>query len=90
MKVESPIREIEISLLKFADDRGDNKTFCPSETAREVFNEDWSEKMDLVREVSDELVLNNKLIVLQKGEIMDALPSKLKGPIRLRRKPPEL
>lgn len=71
--------------LKFAADRGSEKTFCPSEVARELFAEDWRQKMDLVREIADELVIEGKLNVLQKGIVKHDLPSKLSGPIRLRK-----
>ena len=72
--------------LKFAEDRGLDKTYCPSEVARELFPDNWREKMDLVRDIADELVIEGKLIVLQKGFEKNELPSKLTGPIRLRKK----
>ncbi|SFB71026.1 DUF3253 domain-containing protein [Kaistella jeonii] len=53
--------------LEFSEDRGLDKTYCPSEVARELFPDDWREKMDLVRKVADELLIEGKLIVLQKG-----------------------
>lgn len=78
--------EIHNSHLKFAEERGLEKTFCPSEVARELYPENWREKMDLVREVADELVRIGKLSVLRKGQIKPELPSELVGPIRLRKK----
>jgi len=77
---------IQISHLKFAEERGLEKTYCPSEVARELFKKDWRDNMDLVRKVADKLVKSGDLLVLQKGEIKSGLPSKLKGPIRLRKK----
>lgn len=77
---------IHNSHLKFADKRGLEKTYCPSDVARELFPENWRNKMDLVREVADELVKSGHLLVLQKGVIKMELPSKLTGPIRLRKK----
>lgn len=80
------MNQIKNSLLKFAAERGVDKTFCPSEVARLLFPNDWQTEMDKVRNEADDLVLENNIVVLQKGKIMDKLPSKLKGPIRLRLK----
>lgn len=74
------------SHLKFAEERGFEKTYCPSEVAKELFPENWRDKMNLVREIADKLVIENKLVVLQKGIIKTELPSKLTGPIRLQKK----
>lgn len=82
------VAELKAAHLKFSEQRGFEKTYCPSEVARELFPDDWRDKMDLVREVADNLVKEGKLIVLQKGEIKDELPSKLTGPIRLQIKKP--
>ncbi len=80
------MNSIKDSLLKFALERGLEKTFCPSEIARKLFPKNWQDKMEEIRNIADNLVLENKLLVMQKGEIKDKLPSKLKGPIRLRLK----
>ena len=69
--------------LQMAKQRGRNKTYCPSEVAKSVFGPEWREHMDVVREVADKLVADNKLNVLQKGLIVTHLPTKAKGPIRL-------
>ncbi|SFH78570.1 DUF3253 domain-containing protein [Halpernia frigidisoli] len=74
--------------LKFAKDRGFEKTFCPSEVARELFPDIWREKMDEVRNVAQELINENLIEVSQKGEIKNQNISKLIGPIRLRLKKP--
>jgi len=66
-------------------DRGFDKTYCPSEVARAYAPEDWRSKMELVRQVADDLVAIGKLIVLQNGKRIDAKPTKAKGPIRLRK-----
>ncbi len=78
--------KIHSSLLKFSDKRGFRKTYCPSEVSRELFPNNWRDKMELVREVADELVKSGHLLVLQKSKIKMELPSKLTGPIRLRKK----
>jgi len=81
--IERSIRE---SHLKLAEARGFDKTYCPSEVARIIDPINWREKMHIVREVADELVLDNKLVTLQRGEVISELPSGAKGPIRLRKK----
>lgn len=78
--------KIKNAHLQFAAERGFGKTYCPSEVARELFPEEWRSKMDLVREVADQLVTAGKLQVLQGNAVGRDLVSKLKGPIRLRRK----
>lgn len=83
MTAEEKIREAH---LQFAESRGLEKTFCPSEVARALFPEGWRDKMELVRKIADHLVVENKLIVLQNGIVKSKLPSKLIGPIRLRKK----
>lgn len=80
------LNKIRNSHLKFAEDRGLEKTFCPSEVARKLFPENWRDKMDLVRKVADGLVESGQLVALQNGEIKSELPSALIGPIRLRKK----
>lgn len=71
------------SHLRFAEERGSDKTYCPSEVARELYDDNWRDKMIEVRAVADVLVKDKKLNVLQKGIIQTQLPSELKGPIRL-------
>ncbi len=79
--------EIKSLIQEIADKRGSNdSSFCPSEIARIYFDENWRDGMDMVRNVADELVNENKLITLQKGVIIQNLPSEAKGPIRLKRK----
>lgn len=80
MTEDNKIREFH---LAFAEERGTDKTYCPSEVAKKVAPTDWRRKMDKVREVADRLVKAGDLIVLQKGCIIKEKPSKAKGPIRL-------
>ena len=83
MTAEEKIRQAH---LQFAESRGLEKTFCPSEVARALFPESWRDKMELVRKIADHLVVEKKLVALQNGLIKSELPSKLIGPIRLRKK----
>ncbi len=77
---------ITTTLLAFANDRALSKTFCPSEIARNLFPDNWPEKMEAVRLAADQLVKQNILEAMQKGEVKNELPSQLHGPIRLRLK----
>ncbi|MGB7393014.1 MAG: DUF3253 domain-containing protein [Pricia sp.] len=70
---------------EIAHQRGDDKTYCPSEVAKKVFGSNWREHMQDVRKVADRLVTENKLKILQKGEVLRCLPTEAKGPIRLQR-----
>lgn len=79
-------QKIKEAHIRFAEDRGFDKTYCPSEIARELFPENWREMMDEVREIGDQLVMTGKLEILQKGTVQEQPSTKLKGPIRFRKK----
>ncbi|MCW1886919.1 DUF3253 domain-containing protein [Luteolibacter flavescens] len=59
-------------------------TICPSEVSRELFPDDWRERMDDVRRVARHLESRGEIEVVQKGRVVD--PATAKGPIRLRRR----
>ncbi len=80
------IKKIETLHLKLAAERGQESTYCPSEIARAYDPLQWREYMDAVRHVADSLVKDGTLVVMQSGELISELPSKAKGPIRLRKK----
>ena len=84
MKID--IEKIKTEHLKFAQQRGLGATYCPSEVARRIFPENWRNYMDTVRKVADDLVNKEVLVTLQKGEIIENIPSQAKGPIRLKLK----
>lgn len=77
---------IKDSHLRFAKQRGDDKTYCPSEVARELFSADWRIEMDNVRKVAEFLIRNDQLIVLQKGENPNQIATEISGPIRFKKK----
>ncbi|MEC5156283.1 DUF3253 domain-containing protein [Chryseobacterium sp. MP_3.2] len=77
---------IKNSHLKFAEERGSDKTYCPSEVARKLFPDNWREMMEMVREIGDELVREGQLEILQKGVVHERVSTGLKGPIRFRKK----
>lgn len=74
-------QEIRETVQAFAEQRGADKTFCPSEVARALV-EDWRPLMDRVREVAGEEVAAGRLVVLQRGVEVDL--ATVRGPIRLR------
>nr|WP_025311944.1 DUF3253 domain-containing protein [Roseibacterium elongatum] len=66
-----------VELMRLARLRGADKTFCPSEVAREL-SADWRPLMPKVRRVAAGL----PLIATQRGAAVD--PVTARGPIRLR------
>jgi hypothetical protein len=79
MTEESPrLRRI---LLRLAAERGDGRTFCPSEAARRLDPEDWRLHLAAVRSATVELVREGRLAAFQRGIEVD--PVNARGPIRL-------
>ena len=74
-------REIRQRLLTLAAERGADKTFCPSEAARSLAPDTWSELMPQVRAEAIRLVETGKLRCTQRGhEVVD--PTNARGPLR--------
>jgi len=71
---------IRRELLELAKKRGSGKTFCPSEVARNIKQDDWQTLMESVRSEGKKMVSENLLICTQKGKPLDPLHAK--GPIR--------
>lgn len=60
-------------------------TICPSEVAKVVAGADetqWRPLMEPARSAARRLVAQNRVVITQKGAIVD--PSRAKGPIRIR------
>ncbi len=74
--------KIIASILSTAKARGDEKTFCPSEIARELFPADWRANMQEVVEVAIALQKQGKVLITQRGEPVDI--DHIKGPIRIK------
>lgn len=74
--------EIKRCLLQKVQERGLEKTICPSEVARALGGEDWRALMPMVRSVGAELVAAGLVVALQRGQRVDLLTAK--GPIRFR------
>jgi hypothetical protein len=66
--------------------RGRDKTICPSEAAKLVGGKedrhDWETLMEPARAAARRLVAAGRIVITQKGNVVD--PSTAKGPIRLR------
>jgi hypothetical protein len=73
-------REIQRCLLTLASGRGTDKTFCPSEAARQLAPDTWRELMPQVRAEAIALVKTGKLRCTQGGEEVD--PTNARGPLR--------
>jgi hypothetical protein len=73
---------ISQSILALATERGADKTICPSEVARALFDTHWRKHMDEVRQAAIVLQQNGKVLITQKGIPVDV--DHLKGPIRIK------
>jgi hypothetical protein len=69
-------------ILKQVQQRGPDKSICPSEVARSLGGETWRSLMPLVREVGANLAQSGAIVVTQKGVPVD--PRTAKGSIRFR------
>ena len=78
--------QLEAAILELLAERGRNKTICPSEAAKLVGGKearhDWESLMEPARAAAQRLVAAGRIVVTQKGRVID--PSTAKGPIRLR------
>lgn len=76
---------IRQTILALVQQRGPEKTICPSEVARALGGEDWRDWMNEVRSQGVELVRTGDIVITQKGNIIP--PDRIKGPIRFRATP---
>jgi len=78
--------ELEAAILELLNERERGKTICPSEAAKIVggtaTRHDWEMLMEPAREAARRLVKGGRVVVTQKGKIVD--PVTAKGAIRLR------
>jgi hypothetical protein len=79
-------KQLKQEILRLLQERGEGKTICPSEVARAVAGSEeraaWEPLMDPVREAAERLVADEKIVVTQKGRVVDGRTAK--GPVRLR------
>lgn len=73
-------RVIALLILELVARRGPGKTICPSEVAR-ALGGDWRAHMPFVREVAARLAAEGRIVVTQKGRVVEA--DRAVGPIRL-------
>ena len=70
-------------ILNLVNKRGTGKTICPSEVPRVLYDKDtWRLKMELTRQVAFKLVKEGKIVIKQRGNVID-IDKGFKGPIRL-------
>jgi hypothetical protein len=76
---------LEAAILELLTERGRNKTICPSEAAKLVggteTRRNWEGLMEPARAAARRLAASGKVVVTQKGHVVDA--STAKGAIRL-------
>ena len=74
--------DLERAILDLLGKRARNATICPSEVARAAFPEkNWRREMESVRQAARRLVDQGKIVMKQKGQVVD--PSRAKGAVRL-------
>ncbi len=85
-KVNEKDKQLESTILHLLQERGADKTICPSEAARAVAGSDerqaWEPLMEPARAAARRLVAAGKIDITQGGHVVDG--STAKGPIRLR------
>lgn len=84
--MSEPTMDIRAALLRMADERGAEKTFCPSEIARELAGSDekrWRLLMAPIRTEAVRLADEGAVVLLRKGRPVD--PHDFKGIYRIRR-----
>jgi hypothetical protein len=80
---------IAAEILRLVDQRGAQKSICPSEVARSLVTEtgsDWRPLMGPVRRAAAGLAEGGEIDILRKGRPI--LPAAMHGVIRLRRRIP--
>lgn len=79
-----PTSRYDATILRIAAERGEEKSFCPSEVAR-ALSEDWRPLLTHVRAAARRLAEAGRIDILRHGKPID--PAAIKGVIRLRLKP---
>jgi len=77
--------DLEAAITALLAARGQGKTICPSEAARQVGGDDWRDLMEPARRAARRLVDAGEVEITQAGHVVD--PSTAKGPLRIRRAP---
>ncbi|MHA7280609.1 DUF3253 domain-containing protein [Arthrobacter sp. MDT2-2] len=72
---------LRAEILRIAEQRGSEKTLCPSDAARSIGGSTWRELMPAARRIAFELAGEGRVDVTQHGEPVEA---EARGPIRIR------
>ena len=84
--MEGGKRGLEAEILRLLEERGEGKTICPSEAAKAVAGSEeraeWEPLMEAAREAAQRLVGEGKIVVTQKGRVVDG--GTAKGAVRFR------
>jgi hypothetical protein len=81
MKIE---QQLEDAIRSVLDNRAAGVSMCPSEAARRIGGGRWRSLMEPARRAAYSLSQAGEVEVSQKGVVVD--PTKVKGPIRIRRR----
>ena len=76
-------RALEVAIAELLSGRAGDATICPSEAARHVAPDGWHALMEPARRAARRMVAAGTLEIVQGGRVVD--PSRVRGPIRLRR-----
>ena len=78
-----PVQQrLESVILHLLATRAPGKTICPSEAARALSPGHWKPLMQPARDAAGRLVAAGKIVITQRGQVVDGRTAK--GPIRLR------
>jgi hypothetical protein len=82
----SPVdRQLEETIRRLLAARALSSTICPSDAARAVSPDAWRELMEPARRAARRMVEAGEVDITQGGTVVD--PYRVKGPIRIRRRP---
>lgn len=73
--------DLDTVILDLLSARRDGATICPSDAARAAGGADWRPLMDHVRAAAGRLARNGRVVVTQRGRVVDAHDAR--GPIRI-------
>ncbi|MHA7210847.1 DUF3253 domain-containing protein [Arthrobacter sp. MDT1-65] len=73
--------ELRAEILRIAEQRGVDKTLCPSDAARSIGGDTWRDLMPAARRIAFELAAQGRVDVTQHG---DRVEPGVRGPIRIR------
>jgi hypothetical protein len=80
-------RKLEEAIRTLLAARALSSTICPSDAARAVSPDAWRELMEPARRAARRMVEAGEVDITQGGSVVDD-PYRVKGPIRIRRRPP--